>query len=168
MRKGAGKSKGSGFEREVCKLFSLWVTEGSRDDVFWRSAISGGRATVHQAKGRNLSHVSGDMCAVHPDGYPFVKKFYVECKFYRNLNLEAFLLGEQQGLLSKFWVSTKQQAQSYNKRPLLIARQNRTPTLLITDTRLVPGVRCSVGITQRAFVYYFEEVLKNVRPNLDL
>src|SRR5215216_6431446 len=39
--------KGPQWEREVCRALSLWVTNGERVDVFWRSAMSGGRATVH-------------------------------------------------------------------------------------------------------------------------
>ena len=41
-----GKSqKGGAWEREFSKYLSLWITEGERDDVFWRSSQSGGRAT---------------------------------------------------------------------------------------------------------------------------
>ena len=46
MRKGGGKEKGSSFERLVCKRMSMWLSKGERDDLFWRSAMSGGRATV--------------------------------------------------------------------------------------------------------------------------
>ena len=42
--------KGSEFEREMCKCLSLWWTDSKRDDVFWRSAQSGGRAP----RGRGL------------------------------------------------------------------------------------------------------------------
>jgi len=46
MRKGGGKAKGASFERDICRRLSLWVSAGKQEDVFWRSAMSGGRSTV--------------------------------------------------------------------------------------------------------------------------
>jgi hypothetical protein len=51
MRKGGGKQKGSQFERDVCRELSLWVSHGKQEDVYWRSAMSGGRSTVAALKG---------------------------------------------------------------------------------------------------------------------
>ena len=55
MRKGGGKAKGSSFERLICKELSLWITGGEHQDVFWRSAMSGGRSTVAMKKGDKLA-----------------------------------------------------------------------------------------------------------------
>jgi hypothetical protein len=125
-----GKQKGSAFEREVCKKLSLWVSHGKSVDLFWRSAMSGGRATVARTRGRVVRQ-AGDITAVAPEGHALTDLTYIECKFYRDLDIESFLIHEK-GKLAGFWRSTKINAKVNVKAPWLIAKQNRLPTLLIT------------------------------------
>jgi len=73
-------SKGANFEREICKRLSLWWTRDERDDVFWRSSQSGGRATVRFRKGKKTAGSYGDICALDPIGEPLLKIFTVELK----------------------------------------------------------------------------------------
>lgn len=80
MRKGGGKSKGSSFEREFCKLLSLWWTRGESDCAFWRTAGSGGRATVRGRKGMTTSGAAGDICATDNKGIRLMKAFTFELK----------------------------------------------------------------------------------------
>lgn len=163
MRAGGGKSKGNAFEREVCKRLSLWATRGKRDDVLWRSAISGGRATVHAKKGKSLAHVAGDICGVHPDADPFVSRFYAECKFYRDLKVPAlFYTGD--GTLAAFWNETVKQAQRHGKAPMLIFKQNLYKPMVGMQSgdfdRL--GIYASAIITELDFnVCTFEAFLKH-------
>lgn len=121
------KQKGAGFERECCAALSLWVTAGERDDTLWRSAMSGGRATVHRKVGRSIEHVAGDICAVHEDGIPLVRDFFLECKFYAQLNVDGFIL-EGVGLLPGFWQTAYDEAAHYEKFPMLIWKENRRGT----------------------------------------
>lgn len=130
MRRGAGKAKGGEFERLVCKELSVWVTKGARDDVFWRSAMSGGRATVRKAQGKSSPHVGGDICAVHTAGHDFIDRFYVECKFYADLQLHHVAMGSGGNLLN-FWNVARKQAKMHRKLPMLVAKQNRVPPLLV-------------------------------------
>jgi len=123
MKPGGGKSKGASFEREVCVLLSKWVTSGTREDVFWRSALSGGRATIAHAKGRSLSTQVGDLSCIHPMGNRFINTFAVEVKFYAKLDYEGLLTGK--GKLLAFWSEINEQAWRYGKLPFLVARQNR-------------------------------------------
>jgi hypothetical protein len=118
------KRKGSAFERDICKALSLWVTDGKNKDVFWRSAMSGGRATVH---GRDVRQ-AGDVCAVAPEGHAFCEYYYVECKHVKTLNFDGLLRGT--GLLHKFWADTASKALKRNLVPLLIARQNSMPIIV--------------------------------------
>lgn len=74
-----GKGKGSGFERDVCKQLSLWWT-GTRDDVFWRSASSGGRATQRHSKNQSTFGQHGDISATDPIGIPLIRMMVVEIK----------------------------------------------------------------------------------------
>lgn len=130
MRPGGGKSKGSAYEREVCKRLSLWVSLGKREDLFWRSAMSGGRATVGKKKGLDLAAHAGDISATHPDGHVLTDHFYVECKRYGDLNFAAFLC-KQQGVLAKFWGEAIKQAVAHDRIPMLIVREDRGETFVI-------------------------------------
>jgi hypothetical protein len=127
MRKGGGKAKGAQFERDVCKELSLWVSGHAREDLFWRSAMSGGRATVAGRKGKHLASQAGDISSVDPLGGNFISKFYVECKFYKDLDFRGLITGK--GKLVEFWETTKTEALCYHKHPLLIAKQNKMPVL---------------------------------------
>lgn len=73
-------AKGSNFEREICKQLGLWWTGGVRDDVFWRSSNSGGRATVRSRTGRRTAGSYGDIVATDPIGKSFTDRVTIECK----------------------------------------------------------------------------------------
>lgn len=130
MRKGGGAGKGAAFERDTCVKLSLWITRGEKKDVFWRTAMSGGRATVHKKAGSNIRQ-SGDICAVSPEGFPLVDNFFVECKHVKYLGIAEFMF-KHTGVLCGFWYTALAEAESYNKQPMIIACQNRFPTLIIT------------------------------------
>lgn len=132
MRKGGGKGKGSAFEREVCNDLSRLVQPKTHETLFWRSAMSGGRATV-RAKGKKKdSSQAGDISCVHPDGAWLVENFVIECKFYKDLSIMSSLL-ERKGLLAKFWKEVRKLAKRHGKEPILIARQNRTRALVLVS-----------------------------------
>lgn len=134
MRAGGGKQKGSAFEREVCKALSLWVTSGDRQDVFWRSAMSGGRATVALRRirdGEPLVRQAGDIVAVEVEGIDFCRKWYPECKHVKYLHLDSFFI-KRTGPLQKFWTKAVKEALRYKRDPIIIARQNGWPTLVIS------------------------------------
>jgi hypothetical protein len=128
MKPGGSKKKGSQFEREVCKILSLWVTHGRSTDVFWRSAMSGGRATIHGVDVRQC----GDICSVAPEGHVLTDRYLVECKHVRNLSVSAGLL-QGKGLLAQYWIEACSQAARHGKHPLLIAKQNNAPIIICAE-----------------------------------
>ncbi len=156
------KAKGSKFERAVCTALSLYVTNGARTDVFWRSAMSGGRATVRGLDVRQ----AGDIAAVAPEGHSFCERYYVECKHLQSLDLHGLLTGT--GKLVKFWKDTRQHARKRGQDPVLIARQNRLPTILcchFNDTSFGAG---SILESQREYyirIHLFECAL--LQPYLE-
>lgn len=87
-----GNQKGSAFEREICKALSRWWTDGERDDVFWRSSQSGGRATQRAKKGQSTYGSYGDVAAVDPIGEPLLKVFTIELKRGRSHGCPGDLL----------------------------------------------------------------------------
>ncbi len=79
-----GNAKGSGFERSVCKQLSNWWSSGlegkARDDIFWRSSQSGGRATQRAKQGKATFGAYGDIAAVDPVGQPLLRLVTIELK----------------------------------------------------------------------------------------
>lgn len=133
--------KGSSFERVHCVQFSLWVSDGERKDLFWRTAMSGGRSTVHKKAG-HIIRQAGDMCAVAPEGFPFADLFYMEFKHLKSLNI-AECIFKKTGMLAGIWDHTLREARERGKKPMVIARQNMFPTLVITAPMVLrdPPVR---------------------------
>lgn len=73
-------AKGGDFEREIAKELSLWWTNGERDDVFWRTDGSGGRATNRFKQGKATANSYGDLTFIDPVGKPFIDQFLLELK----------------------------------------------------------------------------------------
>lgn len=149
------KAKGSQFEREVCKALSLWVTHGQREDVFWRSAMSGGRATVAHKKGQS-NRQAGDICAVAPEGHALLANFYIECKHVKSLDLDSFFV-KNTGALAKFWeVAYRGASLSGARTPMIVAKQNGWPILVFSlipsTTRLMAG--------RGVEVFFFTDMLR--------
>lgn len=158
--------KGQSYERELCKLLSLWVTEGADEDVFWRTAMSGGRATVMGRKGVRVRQ-AGDICAVSPEGFAFCDRFFVELKSRNpaNTNLVGFLFKET-GPLVGWWLKTQAQAREHgNREPMLICRVNRVPHFIVTRT----PTRCHFlhSISQNCYLSDVDDYLRLTPPPRD-
>lgn len=130
MRSGGGKAKGAGFERKICKILSLWVSNGKSQDLFWRTAMSGGRATVH-LRSNIMIRQAGDICAVAPEGFPFADYWFVECKNVKDAGWASFFISNT-GPLAAFWRKAKEEAKKHNRNPMIII-QARGPILVITN-----------------------------------
>lgn len=125
----ASKAKGSRFERELCRDLSLWVSRAAHEDLFWRSAISGGRATNRVAR-HGAQKVSGDICSVRQEGHIFTNWWHIEAKHVRDIELTSFVL-KGTGFLAAEWPRCHKQALSHHKLPMLIAKQNRFPAIVV-------------------------------------
>jgi len=133
MRKGGGKQKGSAFERLLCKRLSLWLSRGERDDLFWRSAMSGGRATLQLRQDIQNKAQSGDLTAISAEAYAFAEHHFIEAKHYRDLGFGRGFICET-GTIWNFWQKACEQAVQHGKTPVLIARQNLYPIIVITHS----------------------------------
>lgn len=168
MRAGGGKAKGASFERAVCKTLSLWVTHGDREDLYWRSAMSGGRSTVAFGAGKKLGAQAGDISSVDPEGAWLVQEFFIECKHVKDLYFQGIL--RSTGALHDFWRVARQESRRYKKLPMLIARQNAMPAIIVFS---ITGIR-RFGLNRRGalftvpgqnlYAYNFERFLKKVKP----
>jgi len=175
MKPGGGKQKGSAFEREICKKLSLWISDNERDSVFWRSAMSGGRATVGFKKGVVRNTQVGDISSIDPIGNKLTDKYVVECKFYKNIHLQSMLFGKpKENSIYEFWITLNNQAKKAGKYPLLIIKQNGMPTLIgITHGNLQKVLKEDYDIIPIAifsymlpvcYLYEFEYILNLVDP----
>ena len=87
--------KGSSFERKICKDLSLWVTDNNLEDVFYRTAGSGGRGTFRAKQGKETANAHGDMMYTRPEGEMFLRAVTVEMKKgYNAAIIEQLFNGE--------------------------------------------------------------------------
>ena len=129
MRKGAGKEKGSSFERTVARLFdSYWNVP---KNTFWRTPLSGGWHEVGDVAPRDRSI-----------WFPFI----IECKSYKTLDLLQLLTRMKTTKLYKWWEQVSKDAEkakgtqrdpSTCKR-LLIIKINYMPILCVYSPEELP------------------------------
>ncbi len=131
MHPRGSKNKGSDFERKVCRQLSLLVSGGKRTDCFWRSALSGGRATLQLDQGILNQAQAGDISAISREGLWLIDNFQIECKHYADLEFTSGFLSNT-GVLHGFWKTLVKDSLPRGKNPLLIAKQNNRPIVLLT------------------------------------
>jgi len=168
----ASKRKGSKFEIDICRALTKWVTGKEKPEIFWRSSLSGGRATVAARKGIQ-SNALGDISAIDARGDFFVKAFFVECKSYRAINF-SFIL-EERGLLLKWWLWTKKQADKAGRIPVVVFKQNGTKTYAMVqhnrklfaefDFRNAPHIKIKMNASiAPIYIVPLDTVLRRVAP----
>ncbi len=132
-------NKGSNFEREICKLLSLWWTNNKRDDVFWRTSGSGARATTRSKTKQKTFGQYGDVQATDPIGQPLIDLCTIELKRGYSKSTFADLIEESQTANAKpcaYYQFIKQARQDHNKAGslswmLIIKRDRRKPIIII-------------------------------------
>jgi hypothetical protein len=128
-----GPHKGPNFERELCRMFSLWISNGKTKDILWRTHGSGGFATNLRKQGRVVHFQGGDIGLLDPQnatGIEFLQNFIVEAK---HLQMQYFWPGAAGWLmLEKFW--TKVNKEGEGRVPLLVVKINFQETLVFMPT----------------------------------
>lgn len=120
MRKGGGKSKGSGFEREIAKkIVKAYKKFGVKQRECWRSVLSGGHIIS-----------AGDL--VMSDRLEQLFPYAVECKFRKRIRWENFLVGNPKTEERK-WIEQALEgaAKSRNLAPLLVLKANHCPIMVL-------------------------------------
>lgn len=128
-------AKGSAFEREMCKAFSLWWTKGKRDDIFWRTSGSGGRATIRTQKNKKTFGQYGDMQATDPVGQPLIDLCSIEMKHgYKGANpFDCFdYTGKQHPVFMKFIEQCSRECVEGSAPFWLLITRRHTKRTLIT------------------------------------
>lgn len=136
------KNKGNAFERKVCVLLSEWWSDGERDDIFWRTDNSGGRATTRRKTEKKTFGQSGDVQATDPIGQPLIDLCSIELKTGYNKNTIADLLDKaDDAALQQFekWVIKAVDDCTDNAFSwLIISRRDRRKPLVFYPAALQP------------------------------
>jgi hypothetical protein len=134
MRAGGGPSKGASFERDVCKALSLWLSQGEKDDLLWRTAMSGGRATINNRKkaGSNTNQL-GDICAISTAGNWLTRNFFIECKHVKNLHTDRLMDFKSYGGVSQFWDKAYCEAKANRRLPMMVCQDRHRPTYVLLN-----------------------------------
>ena len=150
MKKNNGNKKGGSYERKIAKKFSLWLSGGKRDDLFWRTHGSGARDKVRMDKGLITEGQDGDMASTSQsyESISFRSLFTIEIKFYRDVNIWGLLTLSNRGLI-EFWNEVEYQAEYSHKHPILIIKENYRPDLLISDGFFEKNIRDYFNIDYR-------------------
>lgn len=162
-----GKGKGSAFEREICKTLSLWWTKDKRDDVFWRSSNSGGRATVRHRTGQSTFGQYGDVQATDPIGQPLINVCTIELKRgYSKENIHD-ILDSRPSKNPKMYEKFIIQASADHKKAksmywMLIARRDRHLPMIYIPMKFYRALRKEV------FDSYREHLPDNIKTSIFL
>ena len=123
--------KGGSFEREICKKLSRWWTKNKRDDVFWRTAGSGARATTRMKKNLHTSNSAGDISSLDQSGKIFTETFLIELKrgYTNKISVLPFVdnlkKNKKTTLLSWWKKAEKEKAAHHKKLSLIIFKRDR-------------------------------------------
>ncbi len=178
--------KGSNFEREICKLLSLWWTNNKRDDVFWRTSGSGARATTRSKTKQKTFGQYGDVQATDPIGQPLIDLCTIEIKrgysksTFADLIEESTIANAKPCMYAQF---IKQAREDHNRAGsfswmLIIKRDRRKPIIIIPYTMFYTLQSWGVGLgslkkyavlnlpklkkRKRVFIYPLEDFLSHV------
>jgi len=166
-----GSGKGGGFEREQCRALSLWWSDGTSSDVFWRrrtrstgmanSVIAGG-----SVESRNIRFQLGDIIAEDAIGAPFFETFNVELKSgysktrsgTRTKNIPWDLLDvidyseglaqnkqRKSSVIFEFWEQTKRDAELSKRIPLLIFKRDYHVPVVCVDRATMALLKLHLG-----------------------
>lgn len=134
-------NKGSTFERDIARKLSLWWTDGDRDDVFWRTSQSGGRASVRAKKGQKTHGSYGDIAAVDPIGEPLIQTVTIELKRgYKKWSFLDIMDKSPKAALQtfeKFWKQVKEDSKNAGTPySMIIFKRDRREPCVVTEMNI--------------------------------
>lgn len=129
MKRGGGKRKGSAFERLVAHDLSMWITRKKDPRQLIRSVLSGGwQGTTGKEGWRQV----GDLAPNGPIGERFRRRYAVECKHHRQINLLGLWVppSKKADVLFNWWAKLKKDAAAAGVEPMIIFRANGFPIMV--------------------------------------
>lgn len=158
--------KGSSYEREISTLLSLWWSNQKYDDIFWRTAGSGGRATSRRSRGKSYRGREGDIGADDPSGRPMTRVFHIELK--RGYNRETLNeITDHGGMTKPADASLEKWIYKISKRGdrtpfwILIHKRDRRTAMIFFPHKLLEERILRDVIFKRPFVIARVRIRKN-------
>lgn len=153
----------------MCGLLSKWWTQNlkePREDIFWRTAGSGGRAKRRGRGGKDTANSHGDITAIDPVGEPLIDLLTIELKRgYSSFTFASLVDKPPSAAPSEYekWIlqadESHHQAASYSWL-IILQRDRRLPLVIfptylhsdllqygLTERSPVPGARLLVELT---------------------
>lgn len=119
MKQGMGKSKGSGFEREVCRYLTKWISGVETPYIFYRSPSSGAVSTITKS-----NNISGDVISVKPEADFFLDVFSIEVKTgYPKADFFQHFKEVKNNVIKDFWLQCLNDAEKAHKYGMLIFKK---------------------------------------------
>ena len=121
-----GKSKGSGFEREISRKLTQWLTGQEKELAFWRAPGSGSVGTANPG----TKELSGDIMALNPNAAKITDILSFELKTgYEGASFDLHLKCNKNEPLKAFWEQSVKDAKRADKEPVVIFRKKRMPNI---------------------------------------
>lgn len=132
-------AKGADFERIVCRMLSVWWSDGKDRDIFWRNRT---RSTKDSGK-----YQGGDIMSMKSEGLPFTNQFNIELKIGYNLTkkkgksvlpwdvldiIDGSISGPK--MILQFWTQCKKDAELTKRKPLLICKRHHHDEIICLDS----------------------------------
>jgi len=154
-----GKSaKGGQFERDTSKLLSKWWTDDERDDVFWRSSQSGGRATVRAKKGMKTANSYGDIACLDEIGRPLLNYFCLELKrgYSKDTDVLAFIDSKQKTpMILQFWQQCERDRENAeSKHSMVIFKRDRKEIICVLNRKCLMEIATYCGRPSHQYLSY--------------
>ena len=158
------KQKGNTFERKIAKILSLRLTNNKDEYACWRTASSGGMATINNyKKSKSLKEQSGDIKQVIQKGIykeldNFFDKFFVECKALKQFDLTPPHNKQILDIVSQL----ENEKNQCDKFILFILKRNNKDILIFTDYNL-SEIKCYATYHFKNFnlnCYLFNDYIK--------
>ena len=150
MKAGSGKRKGGSFENKMCKALSIWWSEGTRDDLFARTASSGGRFTLRKKTNKGTANQEGDITSTTPEGLLLIQSCCFEMKNgYKGWSIMDLLdKPERKGKSTPqtFELFYQQASETKSKWPIIIAKKDGRKELIFYPMDLHNKIRSVSGL----------------------
>lgn len=151
-------AKGGNYERELSRELSLWCSNGEDDDLFWRSASSGAKATQRAKKGKKTKGHCGDICSTDPSSAFVTRVITIEAKRgYNDKNLANLVDKPTRGQSANIDVFVEQAILAARRADtpywLLIHRRDGCKAMAYVPDRLVKAIKARGGMKQACIPY---------------
>jgi len=158
MKKGGGKSKGSGYERVVSRFLTKWLTGEETPYRFYRSPSSGAVATVTRSE-----NISGDIISVKNEADFFTRIFSVEIKTgYKDADFFQHFKDMKNDVIKTFWIQCCTDADMAKKQPMLIFKKTGLKPIIGINSLTRSTLECSIKLPKSLTVTYDDGETSNI------